>query len=435
MHYVSTRGEAPELGFEDALLAGLARDGGLYMPRSWPKLSPSGIAGLAGTPYAELATSVMEPLVGDALPRADLLAMARDSYARFGHPAVTPLVQIDSDLWVLELFHGPTLAFKDVAMQLLARLMDRVLGHRGERATIVGATSGDTGGAAVEAFRGSTRVETIILFPHGRISDVQRRMMTTAQEPNVHALAIEGTFDDCQALVKAMFNDLAFRDRVRLAGVNSINWARVVAQLTYYFVAASALGAPHRPVSFSVPTGNFGDIFAGYGARRMGLPVERLVIATNDNDILRRAHATGTYEVRGVVATTSPSMDIQVSSNFERYLFEASGRDDVWVRGRMGALAQSGRFELGQARADAARLWQPAPAGRGGRLHPPREAAQRLPARSAHRLRSGCGREGRQRRGTAHRARHGSSRQVPRCPAGDHRRAAGAAAPPRLSVA
>ena len=349
MHYVSTRGEAPELGFEDALLAGLARDGGLYMPKTWPRLSPAVMAGLAGKPYAELATSVMQPFVGDALPRSDLLAMARDSYARFGHPAVTPLVQIDANLWVLELFHGPPLAFKDVAMQLLARLMDRVLGQRGERATIVGATSGDTGGAAIEAFRGSKRIDVIILFPRGRVSDVQRRMMTTATEANVHAVEIDGTFDDCQALVKAMFNDLGFRDRVRLAGVNSINWARVLAQIGYYFAAATALGAPHRPVSFTVPTGNFGDILAGYAARRMGLPIEQLTIATNDNDILVRTHASGIYEVRGVKATTSPSMDIQVSSNFERYLFEACGRDAAWIRARMGSLAQSGRFEMGAA--------------------------------------------------------------------------------------
>jgi threonine synthase len=349
VHYVSTRGEAPEVGFEDALLAGLARDGGLYVPDSWPKLNASAIAGLSGKPYAELATSVMEPFLGEALPRGDLLAMARESYARFGHPAVTPLVQIDSNLWVLELFHGPTLAFKDVAMQLLARLMDRVLGQRGERATIVGATSGDTGGAAIEAFRGSKRIDAIILFPKGRVSDVQRRMMTTAREPNVHAVEIDGTFDDCQSLLKGMFNDLAFRDRVKLAGVNSINWARVVAQIGYYFAAATALGGPHRPVSFVVPTGNFGDILAGYAARRMGLPIDQLTIATNDNDILARTRATGRYEVLGVQATTSPSMDIQVSSNFERYLFEACGRDAAWVRARMGALAQSGRFELGDA--------------------------------------------------------------------------------------
>jgi threonine synthase len=334
------------LGFEDALLAGLARDGGLYVPETWPSIAPDEIAGFAGKPFAEVAASVLERFAGGAIPRGDLLALARDAYARFGHPAVTPLVQIDRSLWVLELFHGPTLAFKDVAMQLVARLMDRVLAARGQRVTVVGATSGDTGGAAIEAFRGSKRVEAIVLFPHGRVSDVQRRMMTTATEPNVHAVAVEGTFDDCQALVKGLFNDLGFRDRVGLAGVNSINWARVAAQVTYYFVAAAALGGPHRSVSFAVPTGNFGDILAGYVARRMGLPVERLTIATNDNDILRRTWATGVYEVRGVTATTSPSMDIQVSSNFERYLFEASGRDAGWVRGRMGALAQSGRFEL-----------------------------------------------------------------------------------------
>ena len=334
------------MGFEDALLAGLARDGGLYVPEAWPGLAPDIIAAFAGRPFAEVATTVLEPFASGAMRREELLALARDAYARFGHPAVTPLVQIDRNLWVLELFHGPTLAFKDVAMQLVARLMDRALAARGQRVTVVGATSGDTGGAAIEAFRDSRRVDAILLFPHGRVSDVQRRMMTTATEANVQAVAIEGTFDDCQALVKAMFNDLAFRDRIGLAGVNSINWARVAAQITYYFVAAAALGAPHRPVSFAVPTGNFGDILAGYAAGRMGLPIERLIIATNDNDILHRTWASGSYEVRGVMPTTSPSMDIQVSSNFERYLFEASGRDAAWVRGRMGALAQSGRFEL-----------------------------------------------------------------------------------------
>ncbi|HEX5957617.1 MAG TPA: threonine synthase [Hyphomicrobiaceae bacterium] len=346
MRYVSTRGEAPPLGFEDALLAGLARDGGLYMPEAWPRLGPGAIADFAGKPFAEVAAAVIEAFAGAAIPRDELAAITRDAYARFGHPAVTPLVQIDRNIWILELFHGPTLAFKDLAMQLVARLMDRVLTARGQHVTVVGATSGDTGGAAIEAFRGSERVEAIVLFPAGRVSDVQRRMMTTATEANVHAVAIEGTFDDCQALVKGMFNDLAFRDRVRLAGVNSINWARVAAQVTYYLVAAAALGAPARPVSFAVPTGNFGDILAGYAARRMGLPVECLAIATNDNDILRRTWETGVYAVRGVMPTTSPSMDIQVSSNFERYLYEASGRDAAWVRARMGALAQSGRFEL-----------------------------------------------------------------------------------------
>ena len=345
VRYVSTRGEAPELSFEEALLAGLARDGGLYVPKVWPQLAPDVIAGLAGQPYAEAAATVIEPFTG-GMGRTELLALTQASYAGFGHPAVTPLVQIDSNLWVLELFHGPTLAFKDVAMQLLARLMDRVLAARSDTATVVCATSGDTGGAAIEAFRGSARVTAIVLYPQGRISDVQRRMMTVAREPNVHAVAVEGTFDDCQALVKAMFNDLAFRDRVRLAGVNSINWARIVAQIGYYVVAAVALGAPHRRVSFAVPTGNFGDIFAGYAARRAGLGIDRLVIATNANDILARAHKTGVYEVREVAVTSSPSMDIQVSSNFERYLFEAADRDPSSVRASMGGLRQSGRFEL-----------------------------------------------------------------------------------------
>lgn len=346
--YISTRGEAPELGFEDALLAGLARDGGLYLPKAWPALSRSDLEAIPGHSFAAVAADTVTRFVGHSgLDRYKVLQLAEAAYARFGHPATTPLVEIDRNLWVLELFHGPTLAFKDVAMQLLARLMDDVLARRGERATIVGATSGDTGGAAIEAFRGSARVDCIILYPNGRVSDVQRRMMTTAREDNVHAVAVDGTFDDCQALVKAMFNDLAFRDQVRLAGVNSINWARIVAQITYYLVAGTALGAPHRPVSFAVPTGNFGDIFAGFAARKMGLPVETLAIATNDNDILRRAHADGAYEVKGVSATTSPSMDIQISSNFERYLYEASDRDATWVRGRMGELQQSGQFRLG----------------------------------------------------------------------------------------
>jgi threonine synthase len=347
VRYISTRGEAPELSFEDALLAGLARDGGLYVPKTWPRLEPSAIAAFAGKPFAETVVAVLEPFAGDSIPHADLMEMARAAYGRFGHPAVTPLVQIDRSLWVLELFHGPTLAFKDVAMQLLARLMDQVLARRGERVTIVAATSGDTGGAAIEAFRGSKRANAIVLFPQGRISDVQRRMMTTATEENVHALAIEGTFDDCQDLVKAMFNDLAFRDRLRLAAVNSINWGRVIAQVSYYFAAAAALGSPHRPMLFSVPTGNFGDVFAGYVARRMGLPMERLAIATNENDILHRAWSTGIYALSDVVATTSPSMDIQVSSNFERFLFEASGRDAAYVRGKMGGLRQSRSIGLG----------------------------------------------------------------------------------------
>ncbi len=346
MRYVSTRGEAPALGFVEVMLAGLGRDGGLYVPETWPTVMNAAIAGLAGKPYAEVAVEVIRPFVGDSLPEADLARMAREAYGTFRHPAVAPLRQLGANLFVLELFHGPTLAFKDLAMQLVARLMDHALGKRGERTTIVVATSGDTGGAAVEAFRGRSQVDVVVLFPQGRVSEVQRRMMTTAPEDNVHALAIEGTFDDCQALVKAMFNHHAFRDRVRLSGVNSINWARIVAQTVYYFTAAVALGAPHRKVAFTVPTGNFGDVYAGYVARQMGLPVDRLVVATNVNDILVRAFATGDYEIRDVVPTTSPSMDIQVSSNFERLLFDAYARDAKAVTGLMGSLAQSRRFTV-----------------------------------------------------------------------------------------
>jgi threonine synthase len=349
LQYISTRGEAPRLGFEDVLLAGLARDGGLYMPVAWPSIAPQTIADFAGRPFAEVAADLIEPFVGQELARKDLITLTRAAYQRFSHPAVTPLRQIDRSLWVLELFHGPTLAFKDVAMQLLARLMDHVLARRGQRVTIVAATSGDTGGAAIEAFRGLRHATVVVLFPQGRISEVQRRMMTTPAEVNVNALAIEGTFDDCQALIKAMFNDLAFRDRLRLAAVNSINWVRIVAQLTYYFVAAAALGAPARRVAFSVPTGNFGDVFAGYSAKAMGLPAEPLVIATNENDILQRAWSTGLYELGEVVATSSPSMDIQVSSNFERFLFEASGRDPAFVTGKMRSLEQSRSVGLGEA--------------------------------------------------------------------------------------
>ncbi len=344
---MSTRGTAPELGFEEVLLAGLARDGGLYVPKTWPTLSPATIAGFAGMPFHQVAVEVLEPLTGGAIPRDVQAEMAKSAYSTFGHPAVTPLVQIGPNRFVLELFHGPTLAFKDVAMQLLARLLDYVLTKRGRRATVVGATSGDTGGAAIEAFRSTRCADVFILFPHGRVSDVQRRMMTTPSAPHLHALSIEGDFDDCQARVKDMFNHLAFRDRLHLSGVNSINWARIAAQVTYYFVAAVALGAPHRKVSFTVPTGNFGDIFAAHVARRMGLPIERLTIATNSNDILPRTVATGVYETRRVVPTSSPSMDIQVSSNFERYLYESSGRDAQGITHRMASLKQSGRFELG----------------------------------------------------------------------------------------
>ena len=351
MRYISTRGQAPAIGFSEAVLAGLARDGGLYLPETWPQLSHETITSLAGQQFADAAVEIIHPFVGTDISRDELRALANDAYQDFGHAAVTPLVQIAPDTFILELFHGPTLAFKDVAMQLIARLMDHILAKTNRRATIVGATSGDTGGAAIEAFRGSKRVDVIILFPDGRVSDVQRRMMTTPTEANVHSVAIDGTFDDCQALVKAMFNDHAFRDRVQLSGVNSINWARIVAQVTYYFVAASALGSPYRAVSFAVPTGNFGDIFAGYVARRMGLPMGQLLIASNENDILPRTLATGVYEMKGVRATSSPSMDIQISSNFERYLYEASGRDAGLIRAQMGSLAQSGRFAVGAVHA------------------------------------------------------------------------------------
>ena len=344
MRYVSTRGEAAPLDFVEVMLAGLARDGGLYVPESWPALDRETIAGFAGKPYAEVAVDVIRPFVGGSIADGDLARMVREAYGGFRHPATTPLVQLDSSLFALELFHGPTLAFKDLAMQLVARLMDHALRQRGERTTIVVATSGDTGGAAAEAFKGSGQVDVVVLFPRGRISDVQQRMMTTIPDTNVHAVAIEGTFDDCQALVKAMFNHHAFRDRVRLSGVNSINWARIMAQAVYYFTAAVALGAPHRKIAFTVPTGNFGDVYAGYVAARMGLPVDRLVVATNTNDILARTFATGTYEIRDVVATKSPSMDIQVSSNFERLLFDATGRDAASVRALMGSLEQSRRF-------------------------------------------------------------------------------------------
>jgi len=346
MRYISTRGEAPSLDFVDVMLAGLARDGGLYVPERWPTIDRATVGNLAGKPYAEVAVEVIRPFVGDGIAEADLARMAREAYGSFRHPAVAPLTQLDPSLFVLELFHGPTLAFKDLAMQFVARLMDHVLHQRAERTTIVVATSGDTGGAAVEAFRGRAQVDVVVLFPQGRISEVQRRMMSTVPDSNVHALAIEGTFDDCQALVKAMFNHHAFRDRVRLSGVNSINWARVAIQVVYYFTAAVALGAPHRRIAFTVPTGNFGDVYAGYVASRMGLPIDRLVVATNVNDILVRTFATGTYEIRDVIATTSPSMDIQVSSNFERLLFDAYGRDAQAVRALMASLAQHRRFAL-----------------------------------------------------------------------------------------
>ncbi|WP_200952161.1 threonine synthase [Rhizobium sp. Root482] len=344
--YVSTRGEAPSLGFCDALMAGLGRDGGLYVPEQWPSFSKREIRAMRGKSYQEIAFTVLSPFVDGEIADDIFREMIAEAYGTFRHPAIAPLVQTGPNAFIMELFHGSTLAFKDVAMQLLARLMDHVLTTRDQRATIVGATSGDTGGAAIDAFAGRDRTDIFILFPHGKVSPVQQHQMTTSSATNVHALAIKGNFDDCQTLVKAMFNDTAFRDGVALSGVNSINWARIMAQIVYYFTTALSLGAPDRKISFTVPTGNFGDIFAGYVARQMGLPIDKLVVATNENDILARALKTGRYEMRDVKATTSPSMDIQISSNFERLLFEANDRDASKVRAAMASLKQSGAFEI-----------------------------------------------------------------------------------------
>ena len=334
------------LDFDDALLAGLARDGGLYLPESWPSFSPAEIRAMRGRSYAELATKVMAPFVAGCLTEAELAALVADSYAGFTHPAVAPLKQFGANLWVMELFHGPTLAFKDYALQLVGRLFDHVLAKKGKRVTIVGATSGDTGSAAIESCRDRKAVDILILHPRGRVSEVQRRQMTTVLSGNVRNLAVDGTFDDCQDLVKALFNDHAFRDELNLSAVNSINWARVMAQVAYYFAAGVALGAPDVKLAFAVPTGNFGNVFAGWVAARMGLPVERFVVGSNRNDILTRFFATGVMSAEGVVPTLSPSMDIQVSSNFERLLFEYLGRDGAAVERLMGEFRAQGRVAI-----------------------------------------------------------------------------------------
>jgi threonine synthase len=347
MNYISTRGTAPALSFGEAMMTGLARDGGLYVPETVPTLTHAEIAALAGAPYEEVAFRVMRPYLGGFFTDDEFQGLIAKAYEGFHHSARAPMVQLGANHFLLELFHGPTLAFKDFAMQLIGQMMQAALARTGERITIVGATSGDTGSAAMEAFRGLANVDVFILFPHGRVSDVQRRQMTTPVEANCHALAIDGDFDDAQARVKDMFNDFAFRDGVRLAGVNSINWARVLAQVVYYFYAATALGAPHRAVSFTVPTGNFGDIFAGYIARRMGLPIDKLVIATNQNDILDRALRHGDYRTNGVRPSISPSMDIQVSSNFERALFDAYGRDGSAIAQLMAEM-KAGGFRISQ---------------------------------------------------------------------------------------
>jgi threonine synthase len=354
MRYVSTRGTAPVLDFEATMLTGLARDGGLYVPEHWPELSRDAIAGFAGQPFEDVAFTVMKPFIGEAFDDATFSAIIARAYAGFGHAARCPLAQTAPGDWLLELFHGPTLAFKDVAMQLIGQMFEVALKRRGERVTIIGATSGDTGSAAIEAFRGLDAVDVFILYPHNRVSEVQRRQMTTPVEGNVHALAVEGDFDACQALVKAMFNDLAFRDRMRLAAVNSINWARILAQTVYYFTAAVALGAPRRTVSFTVPTGNFGDIYAGHVARAMGLPIDRLVIATNANDILHRTLESGRHDRAGVTPTITPSMDIEVSSNFERLLFDLHDREGSAVVQLMEQL-KSGGFTLSQGILDQLR--------------------------------------------------------------------------------
>ncbi|WP_432255856.1 threonine synthase [Limimaricola sp. AA108-03] len=348
MRYVSTRGQAPSLSFEEAMLTGLARDGGLYVPETVPMFDRAQIAAMAGQPYEEVAFRVMRPFIGDAFSDDEFRRLIARAYASFAHPARAPLSQLSPNHHLLELFHGPTLAFKDFAMQLIGQLFQASLERSGERITIVGATSGDTGSAAIEAFRGLANVDVVILYPHERISEVQRRQMTTPREKNVHTLAVTGDFDDCQAALKDMFNDFAFRDEVRLAGVNSINWGRVLAQVVYYFTAATSLGAPHREIDFTVPTGNFGDIYAGDIARRMGLTIGRLVIATNRNDILHRTIENGEHRKSGVTPTISPSMDIQVSSNFERALWDAYGRDGAAVAQLMDELKANGGFAVSQ---------------------------------------------------------------------------------------
>ena len=346
IHYVSTRGQAGRRSFEEVLLAGLAEDGGLFVPESWPSFSADELRALRGLDYPSLAARLLAPFTVGCFDEADLLRLARRAYADFDHPATAPLRHLADDAWLLELFHGPTLAFKDFAMQLLAAMFDEVLARRGQRVTIVGATSGDTGAAAIHAFAGKGQIRIAMLHPEGRVSPVQRRQMTTVHAPNVLNIALRGTFDDCQDLVKAMFADAPFRRELRLSAVNSINWARVVAQSVYYVWAALRLGGPDRPIAFAVPTGNFGNVYAGRVAAAMGLPVTRLVVATNENDILARFFATHRYERGTVVATTSPSMDIQVASNFERLLLELEGSDGERTRARMQSFAQAGGFAL-----------------------------------------------------------------------------------------
>ncbi len=354
MEYISTRGSAPTLDFAGATLAGLASDGGLYVPREWPTFTEAEIAAMAGLPYAELAARIMQPFVGDSLTPERLRELTAQAYGRFAHAAVTPLKQLDEQHWLLELFHGPTLAFKDVALQMLGLLFEEFLGRGGDPLTIVGATSGDTGSAAIDAVAGRAKIDIFMLHPKGRVSDVQRRQMTTVRAPNVHNIAVEGTFDDAQATVKRMFNDPAMTGRFAIGAVNSINWARLMAQVVYYFAAALQLGAPGRKVAFAVPTGNFGDVFAGYVAAQMGLPIERLIVATNVNDILHRALTSGDYSAGTVTPTAAPSMDIQVSSNFERLLFDLGGRDSKALAAQMAGFEATKAMQLTNAQREGA---------------------------------------------------------------------------------
>ena len=354
MKYVSTRGQAPVLGFDDVLLAGLATDGGLYVPQSWPQLSADDLRRFKGMPYDEVAFEVIRPFVGGRIPDDALARIIKTGYTRFSTPTAAPISDLGDGLWMMELFHGPTLAFKDVAMQCLGGLFDHVLSARGERTTIIGATSGDTGSAGIEAVRGKDAVDIFMLHPEGRVSDVQRRQMTTVLDSNVYNIAVKGTFDDCQDLVKAMFNDPPFRSRHTLSAVNSINWARIVAQIVYYVTAAAELGAPDNEVAFSVPTGNFGNVFAGYAAKQMGVPISQLLVASNSNDILTRFFESGAMEMGDVYSTLSPSMDIQVSSNFERLLFELCDRDGAKVAAIMQSFRDTGRYEVAQDQLDQA---------------------------------------------------------------------------------
>jgi threonine synthase len=346
MRYISTRGQAPVRDFGGVLLAGLAEDGGLYVPETWPSFSPADFRAMRSLPYPDLAARVMQPFVGDTVPFTMLQKICREAYAGFDHPAIAPLRQLGTHLWTQELFHGPTLAFKDMAMQMLGRLFDHVLEGRGQHVTIVGATSGDTGSAAIEACRDRAHLDVVILHPHGRTSEVQRRQMTTVAAPNIANIAVEGSFDDCQDLVKAMFADAPFRAELHLSAVNSINWARIAAQIPYYVAAALALGGPEREVAFAVPTGNFGNVLAAWAARRMGLPIPRLIVASNRNDILARFLDANDMSVRAVEPSLSPSMDIQVSSNFERLLFELLGRDPEATARTMREFRETGRMTV-----------------------------------------------------------------------------------------